>query len=364
MCTLNDEWNNFLNNDFNENNDLNEIPESSESSENNNFHSNPENEMINNGDNSNERNIPKSSDIYISTKTKIVYLNNEINLKEVFWKIPLINYETPECGIVKKQMKFNSDMVEELEYIEHKLENMPHFVNSYILTHIDSINSNKKTFKDVRKISIGLSKKDILSSRSKQKSAFYNCFVLILRIKFNDIFKEIHVKVFNTGKLEIPGIQNDDLLDDTLQYIVKLMRPFTVNELDYNKNDYETVLINSNFNCGYEINREKLYTLLINKYNINACYDPCSYPGIQCKYTIRTTTETVTISYMIFRTGSILIVGKCNEDQLYQAYDYLKNILEVEFPIINQGIVDFELIQSNKQKQKKKTRKTTIYITT
>jgi TATA-box binding protein (TBP) (component of TFIID and TFIIIB) len=284
-------------------------------------------------------------------------------LKEVFWNIPLINYETPEIGIVKKQMKFNSDTIEELQFIEYNLKNTQHFVNSYILTHIDSVNSTKKNFKDVRKISIGLSKKDILSSRSKKKSAFYNCFVLILRIMFNNIFKEIHVKVFNTGKLEIPGIQNDDLLTDNLQYVVTLLRPYTTTDLDYNKQTFETVLINSNFNCGYEINRDKLYTLLINKYNINACYDPCSYPGIQCKYNILTNNDTITISYMIFRTGSILIVGKCNEDQLYEAYNYLKNILEIEFHIITQGVIDFKLIQENKKNKIKKCKKKTIYIT-
>ena len=57
-----------------------------------------------------------------------------------------------------------------------------------------------------------MSKKDIVSYRTKKKSAFYNCFVLIMRLLYNGIFREIHVKVFNTGKLEIPGIQNDQLL--------------------------------------------------------------------------------------------------------------------------------------------------------
>jgi len=360
MSTLNDEWNNFLNNDFNDtdNDKINNNQNKNDPYQN-------KNDPYQNKNDPYQNIIPKSSDIYISTKTKIVYLNNNINLKEVFWQIPLINYEIPTIGIIKKQMKFNSDSIEELQYIEDQLKNPTHFVNSYVLTHIDSINSTKKTFKDVRKISIGLSKKDIVSSRSKQKSAFYNCFVLILRLISNDKFKEIHVKVFNTGKLEIPGIQNDDLLKETLQYIVKSLRPYTTYNLNYNENTFDTVLINSNFNCGYEINREKLYTILINKYNINACYDPCSYPGIQCKYSIQTNNETVNISYMIFRTGSILIVGKCNETQLYQAYDYLKNILIIEFPDINQGVIDFELIQLNKQKMKnKKTRKTTIYITT
>ena len=52
--------------------------------------------------------VPTSSDIYISTKTVIAYLNQPIDLKNVFWKMGIIPYTDPRVGIVKKQMKFNS----------------------------------------------------------------------------------------------------------------------------------------------------------------------------------------------------------------------------------------------------------------
>lgn len=342
MSSLNDEWNDFLNNDFDNFDNFDKV--------------NEQREHVNNN-----TQVPKASNIYISTKTKIVYLNYPINLKEVFWKIPIVDYEIPKIGVVKKQMKFNSDTIEELEIIENNLKNEQHFINTYILTHLDSVNSSKKTYKDIRKISIGISKKDITSSRGKQKSAFYNCFVLILRLKIDNIFKEFHVKVFNTGKLEIPGIQSDNILYEILDNIVNILKPFTCDTLEYIKDSFNTVLINSNFNCGYEINREKLYSKLVDKYNINACYDPCSYPGIQCKYNIEK--DNTTISYMIFRTGSILIVGKCNEEQLNKVYNYLKDILYNEFHEINQGIIDYELIKLNKTDiTSKKKQKKTIYV--
>ena len=44
------------------------------------------------------------------------------------------------------------------------------------------------------------------------------------------------------------------------------------------------VLINSNFNCGFNIKRDVLYKILKYEYNIPTIYDPCMYPGIQCKY--------------------------------------------------------------------------------
>ena len=36
-----------------------------------------------------ENKSPKCSDIYISTKTKIGYLNSKIDLYDIFWKIPV-----------------------------------------------------------------------------------------------------------------------------------------------------------------------------------------------------------------------------------------------------------------------------------
>ena len=60
---------------------------------------------------------PKCSQLNISTKTKIAYLNVPIDLKTVFWNVPLIKYHEPCEGFVKKQMKFNSTTLEEVDNI-------------------------------------------------------------------------------------------------------------------------------------------------------------------------------------------------------------------------------------------------------
>ena len=35
---------------------------------------------------------PECSDIYISTKTKICYLNSSLDIFKIYWKIPILNY--------------------------------------------------------------------------------------------------------------------------------------------------------------------------------------------------------------------------------------------------------------------------------
>ncbi len=305
---------------------------------------------------------PEPTPIYISTKSKIAYLEQPVDLK-LFWQIPIIPYYMPQNGVIKKQIKLNSKSPEELLEIQERLKKELYF-EEHVITHVDNPNGRIK-FKDIRKITIGISKKDIMSYRSKKKQAFYNCFVMILRIKFDDTFKEFHIKVFNTGKLEIPGVQNDFMYETVLKTIINILQPYHSYKLAY-KQISDTVLINSNFNCGFYVNREALFDLLRNKYAVPAIYDPCSYPGIQCKYyyddKIKKQTNNkpkddktiIEVSFMIFRTGSVLIVGMCDEYVLDSVYEFLTNILKTEFKYICQKIIEPEALEKDKKKKQRK----------
>ena len=113
-------------------------------------------------------------------------------------------------GVIKKQIKINSDTPKQVEELEEKLKDLEN-CNVDIISQVNNPNARKIKYKDVRKINVGISRKDLTTYRKKKRGAFYNCFVVILRLRYEDAFKEIHVKVFNTGKLEIPGIQKDEL---------------------------------------------------------------------------------------------------------------------------------------------------------
>jgi TATA-box binding protein (TBP) (component of TFIID and TFIIIB) len=198
-------------------------------------------------------------------------------------------------------------------------------------------------------------------------------------MKINEIYKEFHVKVFNTGKLEIPGVQNEATFQLLLQQVINTLQPFVKEQMGYKENSEETVLINSNFNCGFFINREELYDILKLKYNIQSIYDPCSYPGIQCKFYYNPDVgiqngcqiseenkhlynNVKQVSFMIFRTGSVLIVGKCDENVLMIIYEFLKIILNNEFKNINQKISAAELNSIVSKDKSKKIRRKTILI--
>lgn len=319
---VNDEWSRFLNHDFSHT-----VAVKSE-----------------------KATIPECSPIVISTKTKIIYLNQPIELFSLFWNLPMIPYDSYGEGIIKKQIKFNFNTKAEVEEFEENMKKVKNYHCVTILNQIDNPNG-RVVFKDVRKVDIGICKKDILKMKKSEKSAFYNCFVFIYRIQIGSQYKEVHIKLFNTGKIEIPGIQKEEHVGILVKKITDLLQPYHSTPLCELLEKQEIILINSNFTCNYYINREELYTILKKKYHIKCCYDPCSYPGIQCKYKL----EHSEVSFMIFRTGSVLIVGKCEDEQLFRIYEFLKSIFTTEYHAIYED--NFEVV---KKKQKKKIKK--LYI--
>lgn len=375
---INEEWMNFISSDYADDDISDDEIEDISS-----FIKNDEAQISANLSFDYNSETPKASDIYISTKTKLAYLNRQIDLNKVFWEIPIIPYAKPCNGVIKKQRKFNSLTIEELEYIKDKLKTVNYF-EEHVITSINNPNGRIK-FKDIRKISIGISKKDIMSYRSKKKSAFYNCFVMIVRILIDNVYKEFHIKIFNTGKIEIPGIQSEKVFQMLLKLVIDILQPYITEKLDYNVNSEETVLINSNFNCGFFINRESLYDILKFKYNIQSIYDPCSYPGIQCKFYYNPDLEKQIgsqiseedkkkfknmkqVSFMIFRTGSVLIVGRCDENVLMTIYEFLKIILNNEYKNICQkniklnGEIDIQQFKNKDKDKKKKIRRKNITV--
>jgi hypothetical protein len=332
-----------------------------------------------------QQNDPVCEELYISTKTKVLFLNQPIDINNIFWNIPIIEYWNATDGVVKKQMKIVSKSKEEFEEYQKKLENIPYYTEN-IIKQIDNPTARRIKFKDERKITVGISKKDIMNCRGKVKNAFYNCFAIIIRFKFEGVFREIHVKIFNTGKLEIPGILNAKLLDVVKEMVLNLLKPNIDSYLEFVETDSEeNVLINSNFNCGYFINREKLHSLLRNKYKIESAYDPCSYPGVKCKYYFNNelgfdnpnqngqilqedramkmselgdNKKYTEISFMIFRTGSVLIVGNCTERILKYVFEFIKKILANEYHNIR--VLSEEPVNKIK---KVKLRKKTIIMT-
>ena len=122
--------------------------------------------------------VPKCGDLNISTKTMIAFLNIQIALKDIFWKLNVINYYDNTEGIIKKQIKINCKNIEESKILEEQIRKIN---NDYLDVTILKQNDGKiGCFRDNRKISIGLSKKDLLKLKKKQRVRFITVLLLFL----------------------------------------------------------------------------------------------------------------------------------------------------------------------------------------
>lgn len=303
-------------------------------------------------------NPPICGDLNISTKTKLIYLNREFDLYDIFWKLKTVDYDEEVEGIIKKQMKFNFINSVQVKDFENRILNEK-CAKIKILNQINNPNG-RVTFKDVRKVDIGICRNDVQNLKKESKSAFYNCLVMIFRKLENGAYSEYHVKLFNSGKVEIPGVQSDYMLNIVSSLLVTYLQPL-FDEPIYEIQEKRTlILVNSNFNCNYYLNRELLVNILKMKYNIKCGLDSCNYPGIQCKYILNQTKSEV--SFMIFRTGSVLIVGKCEDNELYEIYEFLKNVFRDEYNDIVENESDLEKIDKQKLQNSKYKNKKSIYI--
>ena len=188
--------------------------------------------------------------------------------------------------------------------------------------------------------------------------------------------------------MEIPGIVHYQDLEKVKQIVLDILQPYVSETLCFLENSNEDhVLINSNFNCGFFINREKIHSILKgDAYGIESSYDPCSYPGVKCKFYYNNSIgfdpilqngrimsedqgmkmnelldckKYTEVSFMIFRTGSGLIVGNCTERILRFIFEYIKKLLITEYDHI--CILSENPVIKNKRP---KMRKRTITYTT
>ena len=414
MMSIDNAWKQFLMEQGNDNWNTISFPETMSDELTSGSENESENESIEQNEdqvkpNENVRN--PCEELYISTQTQIFFLNiSYIDVDKIFWNTPVVMYGEPKNGVLKKQMRIVCNTKEEFESYQEQLKTYSYY-SEKVMKQIDNPKARKIKYRDVRKLTIGISKKDIMNCHGKNKNAFINCFAMIIRVKFKGHFHEIHVKVFNTGKMAIPGIVNEELLEETKRVLLSILQPHFEQHLQLipadespmvkrlvrgkkgkaegevsTKSHFEyvqpkgNVLINSNFNCGYYIQQEKLKEVLRDKYKLNPSYDPTMYPGVKCKFfynnnldeseqkgylcendqnvTMTELDELVKekytkVSFMVFRTGNVLIVGNCSKQVLCFVFEYVKQILMSEYDHIK-AIHDVPVMKMKKKKPRKK----------
>ena len=303
--------------------------------------------QINNSSLLEEKNIvPEPSELRISTMTAVCNINSDINLEVISKYLPI------------------DDNITYIEYANNPIR--------------------------------GKKEKSISEKKANKKRIFFNQITIIVKNK--GYFSNI--KLFNNGSMSMTGLKNPDvgkqsisLLLDKLQYTKGLINgeeKFAIENQKCKFKDFDIVLINSDFYAGFEIKRNELHQLLISNYNIFSSYEPCIYPGVNSKYywnkqykdqpysgkclctvpcngkgTGDGNGDCKKITIAIFQSGSVIITGARNMEQVKDAYKFINNVFSNHYEQLkkqNAPFLDLEDALGNNKIHFKKNDKNIIYI--
>ena len=214
----------------------------------------------------------------------------------------------------------------------------------------------------------------------EKKFNFFNSAALNVLVKDN---KCINVKVFNNGKIQMTGVPDEQTGRECVQkYLIDYFNNIpdnneTLEKITIDKNklvltDFKIVLINSDFFCGVEIQRENLYRILIDRYNLSVSYESENYPGVKLEYFwninnidsekegqcvclpkckgkgngIDKMNDCKKITISTFQSGKVIITGARSIKQINNAYDYINKIFNINYDYISKKTI------KNKQKIK------------
>ena len=187
----------------------------------------------------------------------------------------------------------------------------------------------------------------------KEKKFFYNQLTMhVLKDKI------VNVKVFNNGRIQMTGLktkqQGIDIMNIFIDYLLKI-DPENLEKIVDNTSpeikDSQIVLINSDFDIKYKINRELLHRMIISM-NYYSSYEPTIYPGVNIKYCFNESNpddgickcsvpcngkgkvnsdgikccKRITIA--VFNSGKIIITGGQSYHHLNTAYEFITNLIE------------------------------------
>lgn len=161
---------------------------------------------------------------------------------------------------------------------------------------------------------------------------FKNQISVYTPLIYDGVKRNINTKVCVNGTLHITGCKYDNyMIKDAINSIVLVIEKALMLETNIDREKvYSSMsikMINSTFENDFKINQQMLKEILIDKYDILSIFEPKTYSGLKAKYKINENEKT---SFLIFKSGKVIVAGSKSYDSLKVGYDKIKLILEKE----------------------------------
>ncbi len=225
----------------------------------------------------------------------------------------------------------------------------------------------------------GICMEDILHTTTKTKKRFVNQSSLVFRLEMDEEpclktallserslsddlstrpacsnrFKETNIKIFINGGFQMTGISSEAMARAALTRLIALTRGHGIWSDDdaVGIRAFNVCMMNSDYNVGKAVRRDRLYRILVEEYGLQCSYEPMRYQGVNTKFYWNAARpddappgicpcpdackgdgdgyaigacKKITISP--FRTGSVIITGAKDYKQLGDAYDFINGV--------------------------------------
>ena len=251
------------------------------------------------------------SKLRVSTITTTAQLGTKINLEEIFKQIQILPYWDLNDGILKMEYKAQTK---------------------------------------------GTCFKDIMLKPKTTKTSFFNQATIIVRREVSPMnWKEINVKIFRNGGVQMTGIRSIEMSSDTIRWLLQHLlatckaEPIFTGEAVIHKEQIQ--LINTDFSIGAKVRRDILHRILSDNYGLNSSYESAIYQGVKTKYFYNAERpadkpqgicpcerlckgtgdgskigECKKITISPFQTGQVIITGARTMEQINEAYEFIKRV--------------------------------------
>lgn len=203
---------------------------------------------------------------------------------------------------------------------------------------------------------IGAASRDLLTKKKAAKKSFFNQSTLVVRkrrLEDNTQFKEVNIKLFANGGIQMTGITGLDFARVVLDWLLPILStlPEKISEQSVFVKQLKIQLINSDYHVNGHIHRDNLHQIMTQRYGMFSSLEKLIHQGVNIKYYYNTSRtygrpgicncekpcqgqgegdapgQCKKITVLAFQTGDIIVTGARKKEQLDEAYDFMNQVL-------------------------------------
>jgi TATA-box binding protein (TBP) (component of TFIID and TFIIIB) len=204
---------------------------------------------------------------------------------------------------------------------------------------------------------VGASSRDLLTKKKTAKKTFFNQSTIVVRKERMDIpgdFKEVNIKLFANGGIQMTGITGIEFARVTLEWLLPQLAalPIKVSLDPIHIKTLKIQLINSDYHVNASIHRDNLHQIISQRYSLFSSLEKLIHQGVNIKYYYNTSRmtgppgicmcekpcqgqgegdapgECKKITILAFQTGDIIVTGARKKEQLDEAYEFMNVIFK------------------------------------